>query len=247
MKRQALGWIVGGSLLISGHLAAQPLSDLNDRLEAMRSDRPIRVKMDVELRHKGSAPLHLNDNKRKGAAIVTFGPRGIDVREKWTRGSSSKYSVWRSQNEEEIVPLVDQAEARDLIDAAGTIANLLSEAVLVSDERTIWQGRPARLLTFAPARMEEDVEAVRTLQKNDPTPFGELKLWLDESGAPIALERTMDFGIGRAVDLAESQTVTFQQVDGRLLAATSESSYSGTALAVLRGRDTKKVKVTVVK
>ena len=43
----------------------------------------------------------------------------------------------------------------------------------------------------------------------------------------------------------QQQTLALQKVDGRLLGARSEETYSGTALAVLRSRNEKKMKVTV--
>ncbi len=78
-----------------------------------------------------------------------------------------------------------------------------------------------------------------------PTLF-EVKVWLDETGAPLAMERSFETRLGPALDATQLQSLTFQQVGGRLLVAEARQSYSGTALAVLRSRDTKKIKVTEI-
>jgi len=60
------------------------------------------------------------------------------------------------------------------------------------------------------------------------------------------MERSVDLRLGAALSVTEQQSFTFQLVDGRLLADEVEETSSGTALAVLRSRDTRKLKVTAV-
>jgi hypothetical protein len=70
---KALGWLLTGGLMLASVLPAQPLDPLQARLAALRNDQPIRLKVDVELRHKGTAPLLWNGTKKKGRAIVIYG------------------------------------------------------------------------------------------------------------------------------------------------------------------------------
>lgn len=247
MNTQALRWIVAGGLLVSSQLMAEPLQDLQARLAALRSDQPMRIEVDVELDHRGSAPLHLGSNKKRGMAVVVSGPRGVEVRKRQWLERSSRFSAWRpAKNVESDIPLLDDVDARDLIDPAGTLEFLLSEATLVSDEMVTWQGRPARLLVIQPGQLmgNRDPEAST---EDAAGPFvQEAKIWLDESGVPLALERSMEVQLPAATRATAHQTLTFQQVDGHLLVDEARESYSGTALAVLRSRDNKKMKVTAV-
>ncbi len=117
----------------------------------------------------------------------------------------------------------------------------------MSDEAATWQNRPARLLVIRPAffganrRQEEASE-------DGLTRFAlEAKIWLDEDGFPLAMERSFEFKLTPALKAEEQQTLTFQEVDGRLFVAESRETYSKTALAVLRGRDSKKMKVTQIR
>src|SRR5262245_8692394 len=60
MNTKPLGWLVIFGLIYANALTAQPLEDLQARLAELRSEKPIKVKVDVEIRHRESAPLHLD-------------------------------------------------------------------------------------------------------------------------------------------------------------------------------------------
>jgi hypothetical protein len=243
---KALGWLVTGGLMLASVLPAQPLDSLQVRLAALRSDQPIRLKVDVELTHRGSAPLHLNGTKKRGRAIVVYGPHGPEVREQRWRESATWFSAWRQSKSEVATPLLDQAEAGDLVDPAGMLAFLLRGATVLSDEEVTWQGQPARLLVIEPGLLAAERQDGAETAGGDPERFvTEAKIWLDASGSPLALERSMELRFGPALQVTQHQTLTFQQVEGRLLAARSEETYAGTALAVLRSRDEKTMKITV--
>ena len=247
MRRQAWIEIVFVGLLVSSPLVAEPLSDLRTRLATMRSDQPIRMEMDIELKHRGSAPLHLNKEKRRGRAVVDYGSRGVEMIEQRWLGSSTRISVWRKGKGETEMPLLDEGEAHDVADPADMLDFLLKDATLVTDEAATWQGQPARFLLIHPLEANRKGEEAPA-KGGDPNPFTlEAKIWLNDSGVPLAMERSVEIRLGAALSVTEHQTFTFQQVGGRLRAATVDETYSGTGLAVLHGRDDKKIKVTAVK
>ena len=249
MNTQALGWTLAAGLLMSTQVSAQPINDLQSRLESMRNDQKTRIEVEIEFRHRGSAPLHLNKQKKRAKAIIFYGPRGVEKIERQSFSSSTRFSAWSDQKGEE-APLLDDIEALELVNPAGMLETFLSEATLVSEEKVTWQGQPARLLVLRPAATQPDPKDGKVPaqgEETEPTPFaGEAKVWLDENGVPLAMERGFEFRLGRALSVTESQSFTFQQVDGRLLVAEARESYSGTGLAVLHGREDKKVKVVAV-
>lgn len=247
MHRKALGWLLAGGLMFASTLTAQPLNDLQARLVALRNDQPIRLKVDVEMWHKGSAPLHLNRTKQRGRAVVIYGPHGPEVREQRWLTTGNRFSFWRKSKIQVETSLVAEAEAYDLVDPVGMMELMLQEATLLSDEEVTWQGEPARLLVIRPgplaAKRDDESEAGT---KDEPERFiTEAKIWLDASGSPLALERSVELRLGPALKVMQHQTLTLQQVEGRLLAARSEETYSGTALGVLHSRNEKKMKVTL--
>lgn len=247
MKRQALSWIVAAGLLCAGRVAADPLEDLRARLTGLRSSEPIRLEVDVEMEHRGTAPLHLNDAKLRGTAIVRLGRRGITVRERSRRGDITQFSLWQEPREGPI-PLIDDDTARQLTDPAEMIEELLRDGVLVSDEAVTWQERPARLLVIRP-EVPEELANARGSAKGDRPPFvGDAKIWLDENGTPLAMESSAELRLGTKIrmTMTSDQAVTFQQAGGRLLVAELRQTYSGTG-PVMRGRDEKRLKVSVMR
>jgi hypothetical protein len=243
---KALGWLLTGGLMVASVLPAQSLDPLQARLAALRSDQPIRLKVDVELTHRGTAPLHLNGTKKRGRAIVVYGPRGPEVREQRWRESSTVLSAWRQSKSEVETPLLDEEEAGDLVDPAGMLALLLHGATVLSDEEVTWQGQPARLLVVRPDPLDGERQGEGKPAEGNPGRLvTEAKIWLDAGGLPLALERSVELRFGPALQMTQHQELTFQQVEGRLLAARSEVTYTGTALAVLRSSDEKKLKITV--
>ncbi|HEX6900918.1 MAG TPA: hypothetical protein VF789_14435 [Thermoanaerobaculia bacterium] len=245
MNMKPLRWILAAGLLISSHLSAQPLDDLRARMAALRNEQPIKLKVEVELKHKGTAPLHLNSEKLKGTAVIVYGPKGVKVQKQKSRGEITQASIWRDAKDRDPKELITEDEALALVNPAAILDLALNDATLLGDGMTTWQDRPARLLVFLPSEIEK-VQAEAPADGPLPPVFGETKLWLDESGVPLAMERSGELLLGPALKVEVREAVEFQQVAGRLLVARWEENYSGTALAVLRGGDSKKIKVTVL-
>ena len=247
MNRQALGWTLAGGLLMSTQVSAQPINDLQARLASMKNDQKTRIEVKVEFRHRGSAPLHLNKEKRRGVAVVEAGPKGVKkITSRWL-GSSSRFSAWGKKKGENENPLLNDTDALDLVNPAGMMEIFLSEATLLSDEKVTWQGQPARLLVVRPALLEPRKDGKVRNEEPEPKPYAiEAKVWLDGNGVPLAMERGFELRLGPALSVTSNQSFTFQQVEGRLLVAEVQETYSGTGLAVLHDRDDRKMKVVAV-
>ena len=244
MNTQALGWTLAVGLLMSTQVSAQPINDLQKRLESMRNDQKTRIEVEVEFRHRGSAPLHLNKEKRRGVAVVEAGPKGVKkITSRWL-GSSARFSAWDKKKNENEETLLNDTEALDLVNPAGMMETFLKEATLLSDEKVTWQGQPARLLVVRPALLDGKAAAKN---EDEPKPYAiEAKVWLDENGVPLAMERGFELRFGPALSVTENQSFTFQQVEGRLLVAEAQETWSGPGLAVLHGGDDKTLKVVAV-
>jgi hypothetical protein len=248
MKRwtkKTFGLVLAAGLSMSGAATAEPLQDLRSRLTALHSDQPIRIEVEVEFDHVGTAPLHLKTERRRGTADLRFGPKGVVKSTQRWHGGTTRASFWKSGRkvDESHTPLLDTEEAWVLVDPAGTLDLLLQGATLLDDQAVTWQERPARLVVIRPGPLAghhgkgSPVDGPRWLTQ-------EAKIWLDESGDPLALERTMviDFG---PLHATQHQVATFQQVDGRLLVADADEVFTGSALAAFIGADHRTLKVKV--
>jgi hypothetical protein len=227
MKSWVLGlWMTCG-LLISSALTAEPLTDLRARLAALRNTQPIRLKVEIEHKHSESAPLHKSSAKQTGRATIIYGPKGVKIRG-LRSSSSSQSSSWLGADEESRkwieIPLLDEGEAGFLVDPATVLYYLLWDASLLSDEPVTWQGQAARLLVFAPTSVGEKAASSGAFWRFT----GEVKIWLSDSGVPLAMQHAMRPNVDPAVPAKKDQLLIFQEVEGRLLAARTEDTFSGT-------------------
>src|SRR5688572_20287894 len=225
--------------------SAEPLAALAARLEALRSDAPLRVEVEVEQKHRGSAPLHLRRTKQIGGAVIEWGPRGVESLEQWWFGAGARLSIWERAQRRPVIDEDDRVlsdqEAAELADPAGSLGVLLEGATLLADEPSTWEGRAARRLTIQPAMLAPRNAKGREREREEPGPL-ELRLavWLDEVGEPLAVERSVDFAAG-PLAAQQRQTLVLAQVDGRLVVSEMRETWTGQAVALLRGQDDKRV------
>ncbi len=242
MSTKALAWTLAGGLLLAASAKAEPLDDLRTRLSALRSDQPIRLLVDVKLERRGSAPLHLRKTRLKGEATVVYGPDGVkSLEQKWL-SSKTELSLWTSGKGNSSEPhLLDMEEAETLANPVETLDVILDGATLLQDRPVDWNGRPARLLVIRPALFARPGAG----PDDDAGPLsGEVSIWLDDSGDPLALERATEIGIP-GLRFTQHQLFTFRQDDGRLLVAEAEERTQSRTLGVHRGQETRSMLVSV--
>jgi hypothetical protein len=243
--KKTFGLAVAVGLSMSGAAVAEPLQELRGRLAALHSDRPIRIEVEVTFDHLGTAPLHLNAEKRRGTADLRFNAKGkVKSTQRW-HGGATRFSVWGSGRaaDESSTPLLDTEEAWVLVDPAGTLDLLLRDAVLLDDRTVTWRERPARLLVIRPGLFAGRDEQGRPAD-GPRWLTQEAKIWLDENGDPLALERSLAFDVG-PLHATQHQVATFQQVDGRLLVADADEVFTGSALIAFNGADHRTLRVKV--
>lgn len=237
MSTKALAWTLAGGLLWAASVKAEPLEDLRTRLTDLRSNEPIRLEVQVSLERRGSAPLHLKKSKLRGEATVDYGPGGIrSLEQKWL-SSKTSLSLWTSSEGPSDLRLLDDAEAETMANPVETLDLLLADSTVLSDEAVEWEGRPAHRLVVRPGLFGEPGE--------HPGPLvGEVSIWVDGDGTPLALERYSELGF-TGLRLTQYQHFTFQQVDGRLVVAAAEERTQSRTLGVHRGQDTRTMTVSV--
>ena len=100
--------------------------------------------------------------------------------------SSNRFSAWGESKVEVETPLLDPAEAGDLVDPAGMLALLLRGATVLSDEEVTWQGQRRGCWSSGPARLSRSGRTRRrTAGRSWDSPerlVTEAKIWLDAGG-----------------------------------------------------------------
>jgi hypothetical protein len=236
VKTKAFAMALTGVILFAASGKAEPLDEVRARLSALRNDQPMRLYVDVNLEHRGSAPLHLNKTKRRGRATVDFGPKGVKMLDQKWFSDSTRFSLWRSKPDDSDIPLLGFEEALDLADPAGALDLALSDAVVLEDRTVTWHEQMARLLVVRPAQL--------VAHQEDSPLVTEVRIWLDPSGIPLAMERSSEFQLG-PLKATQLLRFTYQWVEGRLLADEVREEFQSTAIAVLRGRDKRTMKVRI--
>ena len=224
MKSLALGLWMAIGLLISNALTAETLTDLRTRMAALRNAQPIRLKVEIEAKHLESVPQRRSSAKLTGRATIVYGPKGARIR--WGRStSSSHFSSWSGAEEPAgiEIPLLEEGEAKFLVDPADILYFLLWDATLLSDKPVTWEGQEARLLVIVPTFVGEKAASVGAFWRFT----GEFKIWLGNSGLPLAMQHTMRPNVEPALPAKREQLLVFQEVDGRWLAARTEDTFSG--------------------
>ena len=233
--------LLASTMLAREAAAAEPLAELSARLEGLRSAAPMRIEVDVEHKHRGSAPLHLRRTTQRGGAVIAWGPDGVESLEQWWLGVGARVTVWEQAQRRPVIDGDDRVlgdqEAAELADPAGALADLLEGATLLGDETAEWDGRPARRLTIRPGLLSP---AAREERGDAPDVGGPLRLllvvWLDDAGDPIAAERAYDFDLG-PFSAHQRQTFVLERANGRLVVGEMRETWTGNALAVMKGRD----------
>ena len=177
--------------------------------------------------------------------MIEWGPRGVESLEQWWFGAGTRLTIWERAQRRPVIDEDDRVlsdqEASELADPAGTLGVLLEGATLLADEPSTWDGRAARRLTIRPAMLAPRNASERARDREGPDPL-ELRLavWLDEAGEPLAVERSVDFAAG-PLSAQQRQTLVLGQVDGRLVVSEMRETWTGEAVALLRGQDDKRV------
>lgn len=250
-RRQIVSTVVALQLVVAtlsaGTIAradGDPLATLRAQLPSLASEQPVRLDVEVTTRHRGSGPLHLRQVKKTGTAIVLLGKHGPEVREQRWLGTETRLGAGSAKREPAEVPFLTEADAADLVEPAKMLQVLLDGATLLADERVELDGKPSRRLAFRPGPLAPRSPNGLAEPGDAKGPFVlKAQVWLDDAGVPVALERSFTLELDPVLGVRQQQWFRFRQVDGRLLVEEAEETYTGTALAVFRGRDDRSLRV----
>lgn len=215
-------------------LCADGLSDVRATLQRLKSDQPLRARVEIKTWRSGGESDKQKQSQGVSTVIVENGPDGLKLSWSPEQIKQSRKAAWEEMSNPD-APKSDFAalkgleagQALNLLDAADSLRGVLEKAVLREDKRENYQGKPARLLVFhlELGLNEEERKALKSSEAY-------LKLWLDSDGVPLAMERAAQarfskFLIGFRVH--EHDTREYQRAGGRLVItrASHDSSGSG--------------------
>ena len=223
--------IIVGLILASSLARADALSDLKTALLSANGRDPLSMAVTFEVSNRSG------DDKSTAEAKVTAhveeGPSGLTI--KWPReildvavaeaAAESKDRNVRTPTRTAMDGL-NATALNDYFHAGDQLLRVLGQASVVAEEAVTWQGHPARLLTLrvTPALSEKDKKYVKEIEMT-------VKIWLDETGWPLAAEHRMHLR-GRALlvinfEQTEHQEFRYERAGGRLVARRHEKAITG--------------------
>ncbi len=223
--------------LLAAPLAARAdaLGDLRGTLRKLQSSQMLRARVDIKTRRSGGESG--NAKKATGDSHVLVEGGGQGLRLSWSADqitqSRQAEAAQRAHPDaaRSSVATLDALEANDaldLLDAAEPLRRGLEGAVVLEDKADSYKGKPARLLVIRlDLRLKE--EGRKLLKESDAT----LKLWLDQAGQPLGMDRDMSLRFSKfflSYRVHDEETRDFQIAGGRLVVVRSQHDNTGSGL-----------------
>lgn len=216
---------------------ADALDDLRARLDAAHSASPVKARIERHSLRKVSEDDEARTfGERRGSLTVALDSKGLKLQ--WPLQqivAARREAELRAKDDAAAAPNLDSLsllsarEAADLLDHAPVLSLLLNDAALLEERDDRWQERPARLLLLRAPEPPMDAETRKQLKTHE----GTLKIWLDPTGAPLALERLDQFKGSKffvSFTADNRDTREFALVKGRLVVTRAETSNGSTVL-----------------
>jgi len=221
----------------AGAARADGLSDLKSALARLPAQSPFKATLDVRTLESHGEGKDLDEKTGQADLWLEDGPRGLRLvlpRETLARLDAESRAQGRDPKTKTPTMLAlakfESADAPPMVAAGSQIERVLDEGQFRGERVDTWQGRPARLLSFAlPATRLTDVQR-KYVKKFD----GSFDLWIAADGTPLG-SATRESGAGRAFvvisfEAHQDEDCSYGVVGDRLVALRREQhNYSSGA------------------
>lgn len=216
-------------------LYADGLGDVREALKKLQSDQLLRARVEIKSRHSGGESGRQKESQTVSTVIVENGPEGLKLSWSPDQIRQSRKAAWdevtnpdKPRSDLATLKTLEPAQALTLLDAADGLRRALEKSELREDKRENYQGKPARVVVFRIdlGLNEEERKALKSSEAY-------LKLWLDDEGVPLAMERDVQAKFSRFLigfRIHEHDTRTYQRAGGRLVVTRSTHETSGAGL-----------------
>jgi hypothetical protein len=231
-------------------LRADPLNDLRFTLQKLRGDTPIKAQIAARSIVKNGDEDEQRQETQEATVLAELGPQGLRLT--WSPQlleEARKAAVQRAANPDAPasrgvrLSIVDAEQAAELLDAADGLRLTLERAVLVEDKMEPRAGKPTRVLVVKP---HENLSAAQ--RKSLKSSEHALKIWLDATGIPVALDRSYKAKFSKLLisfNLASHEAKSFAVVGDHLVATAASEESSGSGLGQ-SGETRRSARVTVL-
>ena len=209
-------------LLLLSPVYADGLTELRATLQKLQSDQLLRAKVEIKSRRAGGENEKQKRSDSLSAVVVESGPDGLKMIWSAEQVKQSRKAAWAEtanpdapRSDVATLKALEAGVALNLLDAADPLRRNLDKATVREDKRENYQGKLARLLVFQ-IELGLDEEERKALKSSESY----LKLWLDNDGVPMAMERDIQAKFSKffvGYRLHEHDTREYQRAGGRLI------------------------------
>lgn len=217
-----------------GHAHANAVEDLRAKLADWRGAAPIAAKLSIEQNNRRGEGATAKVSADQAELVARASGDGLQL--DYNRATLARLeaeSDQRSRNPEAVTPLNDLLrEASPMritaaLSYAPSLLRKLDQATLKEERLDQRDGQQRRLLVMnvPPNMPAKDRDSIKEYS-------GELKIWLDDAGLPLAIEQQQNFS-GRRLLIsfrsANSEKLRLSPIGGRLVVIHQqrEQSFSG--------------------
>ena len=219
---RTLRCLVLATLLATNFSHADGLTDLRASLAKFNGKAAITAQLSVQKNSKSGD----SDEPKSSSAQASISATSSDGALQISYDAATLVKVeaeanQRSSNSEAATPLADvlreitPTQVSATLSYAGSLARKLEQATLKEDKADTLAGKPARLLVF-----EIPLNASTKDRASMKEYTGTLKVWLDDSGVPLAIDQQQNFS-GRRMLISfkgsSSESATLQRIGERLV------------------------------
>jgi hypothetical protein len=214
---------------------ADRLADLRATLEKLKGEAPIRAQIAARSTQKSDDEDGTGKDTQEVTVLAEQGPQGLRLT--WSPqllAEALKAARQRAANPDAPtrqgvnLSLIDAGQAAGLLDAAEFLLIDLDRAVLSEDKVEPRGGKPTRLLVIKPHDGLSTSDRKSLKSREDI-----LKIWLDDSGFPVALDRVTKIKFSKmliSISIHSHRTRTFAVAGDHLVVMSSTEDSGGSGL-----------------
>lgn len=219
------------TLALAGTAArADGLADLKTALERLQEPVPLKATLDSNVWRRNGEGKDADETSGQAAVAIEDGQRGMQLsygREMLAKLDAEALTLARNPNAK--TPTLNAArefsptDLRPMISAASTLSHMLEKTSFQTEKADVYQGKPARVLTFA-----QGIDALSDRDRKYVKEFdGRLQVWIGADGTPLASRVTQSV-YGRAFivvtfEAKNEESSVYALAGNRLVAIRKES------------------------
>lgn len=234
MKASALV-LLAALPLLAAPLHADRLADLRAVLQRLQGNAPVKAQITVRNTRKGGDEDEQKINSEEGTVVAEQGPQGLRLSWSAQLVEEARKAAWqRAANPEATtsrgagLSVLGADEAAALLDAADPLLLEIDRATLLEDKVEPRGGKPTRVLVLKPRESFSAAERKSLKSREDV-----LKIWLDDAGLPVALDRQVHLKFSKLLisfRVSTHATRTYAVTADHLIATTASDESTGAGL-----------------